>query len=98
VFVEQALQALDGELQPELLVGGGWLAPEGGPFESRLLVGSDVLESGAYRLVLCLEGQVGVQGPQMSAVLGPGEAALLLAADPAARVEAAGMAALVRQA
>jgi len=101
VAVDAALEALDLALCPEPigaatvgLSGGGSTrdyAPAGAPFAVRWLSdGSVSVGSGSYRLVLAVDGQAQVRCGEQSATLNQGQAAAVLADEPAVEVRTSG--------
>lgn len=101
VHVTQALAALELDREPQLLraVPGQALLPVGAPFAVTLLHGDGhSAPAGRYRVAIAIDdvAQLELEGSQVP--LAQGYAAVLTAAEPAAVVASAGMAALVTQA
>jgi len=108
IAVEQALAAVDQELQPEFLapaaieVGGGasvrTYAPVGAPFSVQAVSeGSAVITAGAYRLVLAVAGQASVASDSHTLNLDQGQAVAVLADDPEITVTTSGVAYVTRE-
>lgn len=98
VFVDEALVALDTDLEPVVLrtVVGQTVAPRGAPFAATLHRGAVVeVPSGDYRIVLLIDGTARVSTSAADIDLRPGTAAVLSAADPTATVTVSGLAAVV---
>jgi mannose-6-phosphate isomerase len=111
VYPEQARGALDWVGRPEVFRArpGATVAPSGAPFAVELLEGgstsaetasgvSTMVTSGAYRVILCLEGECKISVGEGDSVLTIGQAAVLMAGEPDADVRIKGRAGLVRAA
>lgn len=107
IAIDEALEALDTRLNPEPMSGdpqptddGGVVrhfAPDGAPFTvDTVAAGSLTSESGSYRLVLAVAGDVEVAAGGDLVVLRQGEAAAVLAAEGAVSVTTSGLAAVAR--
>ncbi|MEI6362247.1 MAG: mannose-6-phosphate isomerase, class I [Actinomycetes bacterium] len=99
VFVEQAIAALRMELAPQFLntEHGDLIWPVNAPFVLRMLSsGRERIPSGAYRIVLVIEGSARVVSDLADATVRPGIAAVLSSDDPDAHVEADGLVAIVQ--
>jgi mannose-6-phosphate isomerase len=99
VFVNAALAALT-ESPDEIIFTsefGERIAPAGAPFAATLTSDETQLESGAFRLVLAIEGEASVRahGGGATIALAQGEAAVLSADEPAVLVSTAGVVAVV---
>ncbi|MEI8081505.1 MAG: hypothetical protein WCI74_06625, partial [Actinomycetes bacterium] len=101
VAVDAALDALDVDLSPESigsevieLLDGGTIrdySPPGAPFAVQWLSGGMTsVGSGAYRLVLAVDGPAQVTCGDQVADLGQGQAAAVLANEPAVEVQTRG--------
>jgi len=107
IAIDEALEALDTRLSPEPMSGdpqatddGGVLrhfAPDGAPFTvDTIAAGSMSAQSGAYRLVLAVAGNVEIALAGAPLLLRQGEAAAILAAEGTVSVTAGGLAAVAR--
>lgn len=99
VAIEYALDALNDHVDATVqrALPGEQLSPADCPFTVRL--GSeeeDDLETGAYRIVVSIDGTALVSTDVVDVTLKPGSAAVLTATDPSARVSASGLTASVR--
>lgn len=98
VFVDEALRALDTDLEPIVLrtTMGETVAPRGAPFAATL-IRDDAVEvpTGRYRIVVLIEGTARVSTSVADVDLRPGTAAVLAAADPDATVTVSGLVAVV---
>lgn len=94
IAVDAALDALDLRAQPHPMDppdvnGVRTYAPDGAPFTVKVVSGSDVVaQSGHARIVVCLSGEMWVDGT----VLAAGQGALLEAEDPDLHVRVSGTA------
>lgn len=95
VHQEEALQCLDWSSAPVVIRGARHMAPAGAPFEVDL-VHEATAPTGAYRLVLGIDGPVTIALPEGEVTLAPGEAAALTADEPGVQVRTSGRAAVVR--
>ncbi len=99
VFVDAALAALTNSHDEILFRSefGERIAPAGAPFAATLTSNETQLESGAFRLVLAIEGEASVRahGGGATVLLQQGEAAVLRADEPAVLVSTAGVVAVV---
>ncbi len=109
IAVEPALAAIDEQLQPQILRpqaatsdDGGTVrqyAPQGAPFAvSSINQGSLAAPAGDYRLVLAVDGPATVSTDDTEVVLAQGEAAAVLADEPAITVATTGTAYITRKA
>ncbi len=109
VAVDEALEALQPQLLPQLMQPGPQLLANGGslrsyephdaPFDVQWLhSGTATYPSGHYRLVLCVSGSTTVTGGGESLTLAPGQAAAVLAAEPEVEVSATASAFTARSA
>lgn len=109
VAVDQALASLDVDLDPVILQpdlgslpGGGQgctYAPGGSPFSvTRVEHGATSAASGEYRLVLAVQGEVKVAVGAEQSTLRQGQAAVVLATEPAAQIETTGVAVIAQSA
>ena len=99
VAIEYALDALNDHLDASVqrAMPGDALSPADCPFTVRLSnEGKDVLETGAYRIVVSIDGSALVETDVVDVTLKPGTAAVLTASDPNATVNASGLTACVR--
>jgi len=99
VFVDQAIAALSMDLAPQFMntEHGDLIWPVNSPFVLRMLdTGRERLPSGAYRIVLVIEGSARVVSDLADTVVRPGIAAVLSSDDPDAYVEAQGLVAIVQ--
>jgi mannose-6-phosphate isomerase len=99
VFVEHAIEALRLNLAPQFLntEHGDLIWPVNAPFVLRMLdKGRERIPSGAYRIVLVIEGSARVVSDLADATVRPGIAAVLSSDDPDAYVEADGLVAIVQ--
>jgi len=98
VFVDEALDALESDESPVVVRTsiGEAVAPAGAPFAVTLLREGHIdVESGAYRILLLIEGAARVSTAAADIDLRPGTAAVLAAADPSASVTVSGLVAIV---
>jgi mannose-6-phosphate isomerase len=99
VFVEAALAALTNSADEVIFTSefGERISPAGAPFAATITSNETQLESGAFRLVLALEGEASVRahGGGATISLQQGEAAVLSAEEPAVLVSSAGVVAVV---
>jgi len=92
VFIDLALQALDfSEFSPN---------PGDAPFTIQVQSSNNAgttADTGAYRVILCLEGtvRVGFESSEITRELTPGQAAILVAAEPDAHITTTGSVAVV---
>lgn len=99
VFVDDALVALDGRLAPQFMDThhGDLIWPVSSPFVVRMLrTGGERIPSGAYRIVLVIEGTARVRSEFGEITLTPGTAAVISSDDPDSHVEAEGLVAIVQ--
>lgn len=99
VFLDQAIQALDRELQPQFIDAeiGQHIDPAGAPFRAQLTrEGAEELAGGAFRIVLSIEGKATVTCMGQEIVLLPGMANVIAATEPEAVVRAEGLTAIVQ--
>lgn len=99
VAIEYALDALNDHVDATVqrALPGDSLSPADCPFTVRLArEGDDEIDSGAYRIVVNLDGNATVATDVVDVTLKPGSAAVLTASDPAATVSATGLTACVR--
>lgn len=99
VFVDQALDALSNDVEPQLLRTrhGDVVWPVNAPFVVRMLTrGSERAPSGTYRILLLIEGTANVESDLGCVTLTPGTAAVLSSDDPDARVSATGLCAVIQ--
>ncbi len=99
VFVEHALAALDSDLAPQFMdaAHGDRIWPVNSPFVVRMLAsGTERIPSGAYRIVLLVEGAARVVSDLAEVTLRPGIAAVISSDDPDIFVEADGLVAIVQ--
>ena len=99
VFVDHALRALSADLDPQVMhTGHGDLIwPVNAPFVVRMITeGEERIPSGAYRIVLLIEGSARVESEFGEITLRPGTAAVISAEDPDSFVHAAGLVAVVQ--
>lgn len=99
VFVDEALDALDGRLAPQFMDThhGDLIWPVSSPFVVRMLrTGGERIPSGAYRIVLVIEGTARVRSEFGEIALTPGTAAVISSDDPDSHVEAEGLVAIVQ--
>jgi mannose-6-phosphate isomerase len=94
IAIDAALDALRIDREPIVLPASGLLVPPGMPFVVQLLSGHHevAVAGGGHRMVLCLEGDVRVDG----IAVGVGRAAVAFAEHPAVEVTADGRAVIVR--
>jgi mannose-6-phosphate isomerase len=98
VFVDEALDALEPDLEPVIMrtLVGDAVAPPGAPFAATLHRDGVVdLPTGTYRIVLLIEGSARVATALADIDLHLGTAAVLAADDPSAIVTVSGLAAVV---
>ena len=98
VFVNEALESLEWDRRPLVARAqvGARIAPAGAPFAATLMTGgSSILPTGAFRIVLLIEGEASISTSLADIQLHPGTAAVLSATDPETSVSVNGMAALV---
>lgn len=95
VHQEEAIQCLDWSSRPAVIRGARHIAPAGAPFEVDVVQEATV-PSGAYRLILGIDGPVTIEFPGGELALAPGEAAALTANEPAVHVRTPGRVAVVR--
>lgn len=99
VFVEQAIAALDEKVAPQMMATrhGDLIWPVNAPFVVRMLQsGGERIPSGAYRILLLIEGSARVESEFGEIVLRPGTAAVISADDPDSFVAADGLVAIVQ--
>lgn len=99
VFLAHALEALDPETQPQFISAsiGDHLNPAGAPFRAQLVrEGAEELASGAYRIVLSIEGTATVTCMGQEISLSPGLANVIAATEPEAVVRAEGLTVIVQ--
>lgn len=99
VFVDQALAALVMDKQPQVLPTrhGEVIWPVNAPFVVRMLAqGSERIPTGAYRIVVLIEGSGVVESDFGEVVLRAGTAAVISADDPDTVVRADGLVAIVQ--
>ncbi len=99
VFVDHALRALSADLDPQVMrTGHGDLIwPVNAPFVVRMVTeGEERIPSGAYRIVLLIEGSARVESEFGEITLRPGTAAVISAEDADSFVHAAGLVAVVQ--
>lgn len=99
VFVDQALEAIDTSLAPQVVRSavGDLIWPKSSPFVVRMMrSGSERIPSGAYRILLNIEGRAAVESDVAEITLRPGTAAVLASDDPDAFVHADGLVAIVQ--
>ena len=99
VFIDQALEALDPEAAPQVVRTefGDLIWPVNAPFVVRLSRrGTERIPSGAYRILVLIEGTATVESEAAEISLRPGTAAVLSAEDPDAYVRADGLVAIVQ--
>lgn len=99
VFVDAALAALDGRLAPQFMDThhGDLIWPVSSPFVVRMLrTGGERIPSGAYRIVLVIEGTARVRSEFGEIALTPGTAAVISSDDPDSHVEAEGLVGIVQ--
>jgi mannose-6-phosphate isomerase len=99
VFVDRALAALVPGLEPQVMdtVHGDLIWPVNAPFVVRMMEsGAERIPSGAYRILLCIEGTARVLSEFAEVTLRPGTAAVLSADDVESHVEADGLVAIVQ--
>lgn len=99
VFVEHAMGALAEHLAPQFMATrhGELIWPVNSPFIVRMLsAGGERIPSGAYRIVLLIEGRATVVSDFGEVVLSPGTAAVISADDPDSFVEVDGLVAIVQ--
>jgi mannose-6-phosphate isomerase len=99
VFVEHALAALDDDAEPQVMATshGDLIWPVNAPFVVRMISsGNERVPSGAYRILLLVEGSARVVSEFGEISLRPGTAAVLSADDPDSYVEADGLVAVVQ--
>lgn len=98
VFIDEALAAIDTDLNPEVLRPGlgERLAPDAAPFVATLhRDGTVAVPTGLYRIIVLIEGQARVSTSLADIDLHLGTAAVLAADDPSAEVAVTGLAAVV---
>jgi mannose-6-phosphate isomerase len=98
IALAEALAAVDPAAQPQRLgdtadhPGVTDYQPKSAPFEAiALRTAGTHVPAGAYRMVLAVNGSVSVSGAGEQLVLAPGEAAVVLATEPAIDVAATGL-------
>ncbi|HAN70386.1 MAG TPA: mannose-6-phosphate isomerase, class I [Actinobacteria bacterium] len=99
VFVDQAIAALDDKVAPQMMATrhGDLIWPVNAPFVVRMLQsGGERIPSGAYRILLLIEGSARVESEFGEIVLRPGTAAVISADDPDSFVAADGLVAIVQ--
>lgn len=99
VFVEEALQAIDETLAPQVVrtVLGDIIWPVSSPFVVRLMRdGDERIPMGAYRIMVLIEGTATVESEAAEVTLRPGTAAVLGADDPDAHIHVQGLVAIVQ--
>ncbi len=99
VFADHALLALDANLAPQFMDTrhGDLIWPVSAPFVVRMLrTGGERIPSGAYRILLLIEGTARVCSEFGEITLTPGTAAVISAQDPDSYVEADGLVAIVQ--
>jgi len=99
VFVDRAIEALVPDHEPQVMdtAIGDLIWPVNAPFVVRLLQsGGERIPSGAYRILLLIEGSARVVSEVAEITLRPGTAAVLSADDTDSFVEADGLVAIVQ--
>ena len=93
IYIDQALTIMDYTTPAQFLSGSSTIAPQGAPFELQVVAGDEVeAASGAYRLVVAIEGACSVTVGQASLEAAQGQGVAIAAHEPAARISAPGMA------
>jgi mannose-6-phosphate isomerase len=99
VFVDKAIEALRLDLAPQAMntEHGDLIWPVNSPFVVRMMMsGRERIPSGAYRILLVVEGSARVETEMAEIAVRPGIAAVLAADDPDAYLEADGLVAVVQ--
>ena len=99
VFVDHAVAALDLDVRPQVMPTrhGDLIWPVNAPFVVRMVsTGVERIPSGAYRILLAIEGTARVVSEFAEVTLRPGTAAVISADEPDHRVEADGLLAIVQ--
>ncbi len=99
VFVDHAIAALDLDVRPQVMPTrhGDLIWPVNAPFVVRMVSsGVERIPSGAYRILLAIEGTARVVSEFAEVTLRPGTAAVISADDPDSVVEADGLVAIVQ--
>jgi len=99
VFVDHAVAALDLDVRPQVMPTrhGDLIWPVNAPFVVRMVSsGVERIPSGAYRILLAIEGTARVVSEFAEVTLRPGTAAVISADEPDHRVEADGLLAIVQ--
>lgn len=99
VFVDHAIGALRDDLAPQVMhtQHGDLIWPVNSPFIVRMISnGEEKVPSGAYRILLLIEGSARVVSEFGEITLRPGTAAVISADDPDSFVEADGLVAVVQ--
>jgi mannose-6-phosphate isomerase len=99
VFVDHAIGALEDRHAPQFMPTrhGDLIWPVNAPFVVRMLTaGGEKIPSGAYRILLLIEGTARVESEFGEITLRPGTAAVISADDPDSYVVADGLVAIVQ--
>ncbi len=99
VFVDHAIAALADDLAPQVMPTshGDLIWPRNAPFVVRVISsGQERVPSGAYRILLLIEGTARVTSEFGEISLRPGTAAVISADDPDSVIEADGLVAVVQ--
>jgi mannose-6-phosphate isomerase len=99
IFVDHAIGALDDTVEPQVMDThhGDLIWPVNAPFVVRMISsGEERIPSGAYRIVLLIEGTARVESEFGEIALRPGTAAVISSEDPDSFVVADGLVAIVQ--
>jgi mannose-6-phosphate isomerase len=92
VFIDHALPILDFTTPAQFMRGGSTIAPEGAAFSLQVVDGDADLPSGAYRLVVAIEGPCQVRVGEQTRTAAQGQAVAVTAEEAAAHLTASGRA------
>lgn len=95
IHIEEAFTCLDWTSAPTVIRGQSSIAPDRAPFAVDL-VHQARADSGHYRVILAIDGSAVVDAPDESIDLVQGQGLAIAADEPAVRVTATGLAAVVR--